>query len=118
MAFSVQEVFSLETYGRTSWSSVVAAAVGGFYFQSLSFSFVCLFVCFFSRVIGASTPASSLKMTRVRNKGEDADENLWRLFKDSQWKQFIPSLSESGICVITLPASRGRQKLNMVGLKI
>lgn len=74
MAFSVQEVFSLETYGRTSWSSVVAAAVGGFYFQSPSFSFVCL--VFFSRVIGASTPASSLKMTRVRNKGEDADKNL------------------------------------------
>lgn len=64
MAFTVQEVFSQETYGRTSWSSVVAAAVGGFYFRSPSFrSFVCLGI--FSGVIGASTPASSLKMTHV-----------------------------------------------------
>lgn len=46
MAFSVQEAFSQETYGRTSLSSVVAAAVGGFHFLSPSFSFVRLFVFF------------------------------------------------------------------------
>lgn len=37
-------------------------------------SFVCL--GFFSGVIGASTPASSLKMTHVQNKGEKVDKNL------------------------------------------
>lgn len=75
MAFTVQDVFSQETYGGSSWSSVVAAAVGGFYFQSLYLSFVCLFV-FFPGVIGASTPASPLKMTRIRNKAENVDKNM------------------------------------------
>lgn len=45
MAFTVQEVFSQETYGRTSWGSVVAAVVGGFSISPrLFFCFVCLFL--------------------------------------------------------------------------
>lgn len=49
VTFTVQEVFSQETYGRTSWGSV-AAAVGGFYFQPPPFF---LFVCLFLGLIGA-----------------------------------------------------------------
>lgn len=50
VAFTVQEVFSQETYGRTSWGSVVAAVVGGFYFQPPPFF---LFVCLFLGLIAA-----------------------------------------------------------------
>lgn len=67
MAFTVQEVFSQETYGRASWSSGVAAAVGGFYFQPPPSSlFVCLFVARADwHAAWRLLLSNSLKMTRV-----------------------------------------------------
>lgn len=55
MAFRAQEVFPQETYGGTSWSSVVAAAVGSFFA-------VCLFVCLFLGLIGALPDVSSCQI--------------------------------------------------------
>lgn len=65
-----------------------------------------LFVCFFfSRVIGASTPASSLKMPLVRNKGENVDEKSAKFVQ-----RFTVTEHVSGISVITCQKGETKAK--------
>lgn len=73
-----------------------------------AFIFSLVFFLCFSLVIGSSTPASSLKMTHIRNKGEN-DKKIVKFVQRFTVKT-VYSITEhvGGNCLITLPTRRGK----------